>query len=54
MEKAHVAALETRHAGLEARIEDEHHRPLPDDLRLVQLKKEKLRLKDTITVELQG
>lgn len=48
MDKAHVAALETKHAGLEARIVDEHHRPLPDDLRLAELKKQKLRLKDTI------
>lgn len=48
MEKAHMAALETRHAGLEARIEAEHHRPHPDDLTLVQLKKQKLRLKDTL------
>ncbi len=54
MEKAHVVALETKHAGLEARIDAEHHRPLPDDLTLVQLKKKKLHLKDAITGQLQG
>lgn len=48
MEKAHMAALETRHAGLEARIEAEHHRPHPDDFTIVKLKKQKLRLKDTL------
>lgn len=49
MDKAHVVALETRHAGLEARIDAEHHRPHPDDLTLVALKKRKLQLKDTIS-----
>ena len=49
MDKAHVVALETRHAGLEARIDAEHHRPHPDDLALIELKKQKLRLKDAIT-----
>lgn len=48
MEKAHVAALETKHAGLEARIDEEIHRPLPDDLTVASLKKAKLRLKDEI------
>ena len=53
MEKPHVAALETKHAGLEARIDAEHHRPHPDDLTLAALKKRKLQLKDAITGELQ-
>lgn len=48
MEKAHEAALQTRHEGLEARIDAEHHRPLPDDLAIARLKKEKLRLKDEL------
>lgn len=52
MEKAHVVALETKHAGLEARIDAEHHRPHPDDLTLARLKKQKLRLKDAITGEM--
>lgn len=50
MENARIAALETRHAGLEARIEAEHQRPNPDELALAELKRQKLRLKD----QLQG
>lgn len=48
MENAHIAALETKHAGLEARIEAEHRRPHLDDQRIAELKKAKLRLKDEI------
>lgn len=48
MENAHIAALETKHAGLEARIEDEFRNPGADDLAIVALKKAKLRLKDEI------
>ena len=48
MDNAHLIALETKHDGLEAKIEAEHQRPLPDDLAIVRLKKEKLRLKDVI------
>lgn len=48
MEKAHLTALETKHDGLEARIDAEHLRPLPDDLTIARLKKEKLRLKDEL------
>lgn len=51
MEKAHQTALETRHEGLEARIEAEHQRPAPDDLKLAELKKQKLRLKETLAGE---
>lgn len=48
MDNAHIAALETKHAGLEARIEAEHRHPCADDLTIVALKKAKLRLKDEI------
>lgn len=51
MEKAHQTALETRHEGLEARIVAEHRRPAPDDLKIAELKKQKLRLKETLTGE---
>ncbi len=30
MHQAHVSALAAKHAGLEARILEESHRPLPD------------------------
>ena len=46
MEKAHVEALASKHAALEARIDAEETRPHPDDTLLMRLKKEKLRLKD--------
>ncbi len=49
MNQAQVESLEQKHAALEALIEQEEHRPHPDDLRLLQLKKEKLRLKDELT-----
>ena len=48
MDKPHAAALETKHEGLEARIDEEHKRPLPDELALAALKKQKLRLKDEL------
>lgn len=48
MDQAQVEALENKHAQLEALIDEEEHRPHPDDIRLHQLKKEKLRLKDEL------
>ena len=46
MDYAQAEALEAKHAQLEALIDEEEHRPHPDDIRLHQLKKEKLRVKD--------
>lgn len=48
MEKAHVEALASKHAALQAQIDREEQRPNPDDILLHKLKKEKLRLKDEI------
>jgi hypothetical protein len=48
MDDPHFAALETKHDGLEALITAEHQRPLPDELRIAELKKQKLRLKEQI------
>jgi hypothetical protein len=48
MQQAHLSALETKHAGLDARIAEEIQRPHPDDTLLSRLKKEKLRLKEAI------
>lgn len=50
MDKAHVEALESKHAALQAQIDAEEQRPHPDDVLLHRLKKEKLRIKD----EMQG
>lgn len=41
-----IEALRTKHAALDRTLEEAIHRPLPDELEIVRLKKEKLRLKD--------
>ncbi len=41
-------SLRAQHASLEQKIDDEIHRPHPDDFRLIELKREKLRIKDRI------
>ncbi len=41
-------SLLTKHASLERAIDEENHRPHPDDFRLTELKREKLRIKDEI------
>ena len=46
MQDAHFSALATRHADLEARLNEEAQRPLPDMATITRLKKQKLRLKD--------
>ena len=46
MDKAQAEELTSQHAALSARIDEEEHRPLPDMIKLHELKKEKLRLKD--------
>jgi hypothetical protein len=48
MQQAHMSALETKHAGLDARINEENQRPHPDDAMLTRLKKEKLRVKEAL------
>lgn len=40
--------LNDKHATLEREIEEENLRPHPDDIRLSELKREKLRIKDEI------
>jgi len=45
---SHVNALQSKHAGLEARLRDELARPAPDTAMIQQLKKHKLRLKEEI------
>ena len=49
MDQGQLASLENKHASLEAMIDEEAHRPHPDDIKLHQLKKEKLRVKDVLT-----
>ena len=44
----HETALAARHADLEARIAAETQRPMPDMAIISELKKAKLRIKDSI------
>src|SRR3546814_709788 len=43
-----IASLRTKHAAIESAIDEENHRPHPNDLRIIELKREKLRIKDQI------
>jgi hypothetical protein len=44
----HVDSLRTKHARLEEMIDEEQHRPMPDQPTVSRLKKEKLRIKEEI------
>lgn len=44
----HVSALMARHATLEAKLEREAQRPLPDLAEVAALKKAKLKIKDEL------
>ncbi|MDE8652821.1 YdcH family protein [Novosphingobium sp. H3SJ31-1] len=48
MDTSHASALQEKHAGLERRIREEMSRPMPDDMVIQQLKKQKLRAKEEI------
>lgn len=45
---AHLETLHTKHTTLEQKIQAELRSPLPDNIRVSQLKKQKLQIKDTI------
>lgn len=45
---SHVNALQSKHAGLEAKLRDELARPAPDAAMIQSIKKQKLRLKEEI------
>ena len=47
---SHVLALQQKHAGIEQLIHDEECRPVPDTVRLAKLKKQKLRIKEEISL----
>ncbi|MDO7844384.1 YdcH family protein [Sphingomonas immobilis] len=50
MQTAHFEALEAKHAVLERKISAESQRPLPDSAMLAALKKQKLRVKEEMTI----
>jgi hypothetical protein len=43
-----IEALKEQHASLERAIDEETHRPLPDQAAIYDLKRQKLRIKDEI------
>lgn len=43
-----IEALKEKHASLERAIDEETHRPLPDQAAIYDLKRQKLRIKDEI------
>ena len=45
---SHLESLNARHGKLDAQIQDEMRSPVPDNIRVAQLKKQKLQIKDTI------
>ncbi len=45
---ANVDTLKTKHAKLEAKLNEETHRPMPDDDTIKEIKREKLRIKDQL------
>ncbi|MGX7896599.1 YdcH family protein [Tsuneonella sp. HG222] len=48
MENSHVAALQTKHDGLERKLKDELNRPAPDIAIIQTLKKQKLLIKEEL------
>jgi hypothetical protein len=48
-EDNHKAALQARHAALENAIHEEETRPHPDDVKLHELKREKLKIRDELS-----
>ena len=50
MPNSHRSALEAKHASIEQRLTDEAHRPAPDSATLAALKKQKLKLKEEISL----
>ena len=49
MQNAHFSALTAKHSNLDQRIAAETQRPLPDQILLAELKKQKLRVKEELT-----
>lgn len=45
---SHLQELRKKHQSLEQKVEEAQRAPAVDDLRIAELKKEKLRLKDQI------
>ena len=48
MQTTHQAALKMKHTGLDRKIAEEAHRPLPDPVVIADLKKRKLQIKEEL------
>ena len=48
MQNAHFTALSAKHSNLDQRIATESQRPLPDQMLIADLKKQKLRVKEAM------
>lgn len=48
---SHKASLRDRHEELENQIAAENRRPFPDEIKLTELKRRKLMIKDELTTE---
>ena len=50
MQNAHLSALEAKHATLDRKISVESRRPMPDQMVIAELKRQKLRVKEEIAL----
>lgn len=50
MDSSHILALQAKHAGLDARLKAEMSRPWQDASLIATLKKQKLRVKEEMTL----
>jgi hypothetical protein len=48
---AHLEQLTSKHASLEQKIENEMRSPLPDTIRIAELKKKKLQIKQELVMK---
>ncbi|MEW4467592.1 YdcH family protein [Parasphingorhabdus sp. JC815] len=51
MVQNYLSALRNKHEALDRKISEEENRPAPDTIRLHDLKKQKLRLKDELLTD---
>ncbi|TGX56174.1 DUF465 domain-containing protein [Sphingomonas gei] len=49
MQNAHFTALNAKHSTLDRKIAAESQRPLPDQILIADLKKQKLRVKEELS-----
>jgi uncharacterized protein len=52
MNNNHLSALKSKHAKIEALLDQEENRPFPDTTEIHRLKRQKLQLKDAMSQEL--